>query len=367
MRTSPPRVVFGHSAAFADHEVDPTHPERPERSDAVLRGAERLGDRVGRYEVRPASRASIERIHHPRYVDEIAATAGTTEPVVFDADTEARAHTYATALLAAGAAVGAVDAVLAGGATRAFSLARPPGHHAEVDRAMGFCFFDNVAIAAQHALDAHACRRVAIVDWDVHHGNGTERAFATRDDVLFVSSHQAKLFPPATGHHAERGRGRGVGFTMNLQIGYEATDDDLVRLHRRITCPVLEAFSPDLSLVSAGFDAHVDDPTAGQRITTRGFGRLAALLFDVADRVCDGRAVLVLEGGYDLAALSDSVEAVLCAALDPAPFLADPLPAPSPVQSAVFDALCELHGDVWPCLRADATAHASKIIAPDEP
>jgi acetoin utilization deacetylase AcuC-like enzyme len=194
-------------------------------------------------------------------------------------------------------------------------------------------------VAAQYALDTYSCRKVAIVDWDGHHGNGTARACATRDDVLFVSSHQDKLFPSSTGQHGERGCGRGKGSTLDLPIGYEATDDDLVRLHRRITKPVLEAFRPDLLLISAGFDAHRDDEAGAQRLTARGFGRLAALLVDVADRVCSGRTVLVLEGGYHLGAISDSALS-----------WTDPLPPAGPVQRAVLDALAALHSDVWPCL-----------------
>ena len=352
-RMAEPRVVVGHVEAFAEHDVDATHPERPARSDAVRAGAQRLGDRIGIYEPWPATRAQVERIHHGPYIDAIAATAGTSEPVVFDEDTVARARTYETALLSAGSAVGAVDAVLGGGATRAFSLGRPPGHHAEVDRAMGYCFFNSVAIAAQHAIDAHRCRRVAIVDWDVHHGNGTQRSFETRSDVLFVSSHQYKLFP-GSGHYSEQGRGPGKGFTLNLPIGFEATDDELLRLHRSITVPVLEAYAPDLLLVSAGFDAHEDDATAAQRVTARGFGRLAAVLFDAADRVCSGRTVLVLEGGYDLGGLTDSVAAVLEAAIDPAPFLSDAASPPSPTASALLEALVRVHAVSWPSIAARA-------------
>jgi acetoin utilization deacetylase AcuC-like enzyme len=348
-------VLVGVSDAFATHVVDASHPERAARTDAAKAGAERLGGRVARYDVRPAARAQIERIHHPNYVDEVAATATTTERVVFDDDTVAGAGTYAAAMLAAGAAIGAVDAVFERGGARAFSLARPPGHHAEVDRAMGYCFFGNVAIAAQHAIDVHRCERVAIVDWDVHHGNGTQRAFESRRDVLFVSSHQYKLFP-GTGRYDERGRGRGKGYTINLPLGYEAGDDELVRLHQAITVPVLEAFEPNLILVSAGFDAHELDRTAGQRITARGFGRVAASIFDVADRTCRGRCALVLEGGYSLEGLENSVTAVLEAAIDPAPFLADVVPPPSWTEQATLERLIDLHADVWPSLRSSKGA-----------
>jgi acetoin utilization deacetylase AcuC-like enzyme len=353
-RMKPPRVVVGHAPFFTAHPVGEAHPERPARSDAAWAGAAALGDRIGRYDFCAATRAQVERIHHGPYVDEVAATATAAEPWVFDSDTVAREPTYDAALLAAGSAIGAVDAVFGGEATRAFSLARPPGHHAEVDRAMGFCFFNNVAIAAQHAIDAHGCRRVAIVDWDVHHGNGTQRSFEARPDVLFVSSHQYKLFP-GTGSHADVGRGRGTGFTINLPLAYEATDEQLIHLHRRITAPIVESFAPDLLLISAGFDAHASDRTAGQRVTARGFGRLAATLFDVADRVCGGRAVLVLEGGYDLDALRDSVTAVLEAALDPSTWLAEPIAPPSGVQGAVLEALVEQHAVTWPVLRASGS------------
>ena len=350
MTPTTPRVVIAHSAAFALHQMDAAHPERPARSDAVGRAAERLGDRIGRYAFDPATRASVERIHHVLYVEQVAATAGCAGPVVFDEDTSACGKTYETALLAAGAAIGAVDAVFKG-ALRAFSLARPPGHHAEVDRAMGFCFFNNVAIAAQHAIDSGLCRRVAIIDWDVHHGNGTQRSFESRRDVLFVSTHEPKLFPASTGHYKERGRGAGHGFTINLPLPREASDDDLFCLHQRITVPILEAFQPDLILISAGFDAHVLDAASKQQITANGYARLAALLFDVADRVCGGRVALVLEGGYHLDGLADSVEAVLEAAIDPARFLGGPAPTPGSLLAVVIQKLIDLHGDEWPVLR----------------
>jgi acetoin utilization deacetylase AcuC-like enzyme len=357
------RVVVGHHEAFAAHAMAPGHPERPERSAAALEAIARLGRRVERYPVLPASRAQVEAIHHPRYVDSIAAAsrvaAGSDGDgrrdvrVELDADTSANAATFDVAMLAAGAAIGAVDAVLSGGATRAFSLARPPGHHAEVDRAMGFCFFNHVAIAAQHAIDAHGCRRVAIVDWDVHHGNGTQRAFEARPDVLFVSSHQYRLFP-GTGHYDERGRGPAVGATVNLPLSPDADDVEFLLLHERITVPILESFAPDLVLVSAGFDAHELDDIAGQRVTTRGFARLAATVFAAADRLCGGRVALVLEGGYHLGALADSIVAVLEAALDPLPVLEGwarlPAPPPEGLLECKLSRLEELHGESWPAL-----------------
>ena len=213
---------------------------------------------------------------------------------------------------------------------------------------MGFCFFNNVAIAAQHAIDAFGYRRLAIVDWDVHHGNGTQRAFEGRRDVLFVSSHQVKLFP-GTGQHRERGRGAGLGYTLNLPLPHEATDADLIGLHRHITLPVLREFRPELLLISAGFDAHERDRTAAQQISSEGFGRLAALFFEAADQLCEGRCVLVLEGGYDRVGLETSIAAVLEAALEPR---RDAPAQPSGKLRLVIDALADLHKDRWPVLGA---------------
>jgi acetoin utilization deacetylase AcuC-like enzyme len=350
-----PRVAVGWSQEFAEYRAPDGHPERAERAHAVGAALAALGARVEPYPFVTATDAQLTAIHHPRYLAALAATAESPEPVELDSDTVATANAYRVARLAAGAAVGAVDAVLGGGVARAFSLARPPGHHAEVDRAMGFCFFNNIAVAAQHAVDAYGLARIAIVDWDVHHGNGTERAFAGRRDVLFISSHQVKLFP-GTGAHREQGRGRGRGFTLNLPLAHEASDEDLIGLHRHVTLPVLAAFEPELLMISAGFDAHQRDPTAGQRVTSEGFGRLAALLFDAADRLCRGRVVLVLEGGYDLDALRESIVNVLDAAIEPGRWLV-PSPALQGKLELVIDALAELHAPEWPVLRKNLGKH----------
>jgi len=342
------RVAVGWCPEFGEYAAPHGHPERSARSDAARAAIDMLGTRVQPYAFSAATFEQLAAIHHPRYIADISRTADASAPVELDSDTVATANAHRVARLAAGAAVGAVDAVLRGEAERAFSLARPPGHHAEVDRGMGYCFFNNIAIAAQHALDAHGLERVAIVDWDVHHGNGTQRAFEGRRDVLFVSSHQVKLFP-GTGEHRARGRGAGLGYTLNLPLPHDARDEDLIGLHRHVTLPVLEAFAPQLLLISAGFDAHERDYTADQAITSQGFAELGALLFDAADRLCAGRTVLVLEGGYDLTGLRDSIAAVLEAALDPSP-LCIARPAPRGKLELVIDALAELHAPAWPVL-----------------
>lgn len=345
-----PRVAAGWSREFAKHQTPSGHPERAARNEATRVALDELGERVEEYPFKAATWQQVCAIHHPRYVRSVAATEGVRQHIAFDSDTVANGDTYRIARLAAGAAIGAVDAVFSGGVLRAFSLSRPPGHHAEVDRAMGYCFFNNIAIAAQHAIDAHGCQRVAIIDWDVHHGNGTQRSFEGRSDVLVLSSHQIKLYP-GTGQHRDQGRGEGLGYTLNLPLAHEAADEELLALHRHITLPILESFKPELILISAGFDAHERDTTAEQRVSSEGFGRLAALLIDAADRLCMGRTVLVLEGGYDLDALRTSVVAVLEAALDPQHWLAKPSPQPGGKLALVLDSLIELHSPNWPALR----------------
>lgn len=259
-------------------------------------------------EPRPASDTEIARIHDVEYISLIRGTAG--RAVALDPDTFTSPHTWEAARLAAGAAVSAVEHVLeAGEGARAFALVRPPGHHAERKRAMGFCFFNNVAIGAAHAR-AKGLSRVAIVDFDVHHGNGTQWSFYGDPSVLFVSSHQYPYYP-GTGAASDVGTGEGVGFTVNLPLAAGATDADYHLAYARVALPIVTQFRPDLILVSAGFDAHMDDPLAGMRLTAPYFGRLMAAIADVADRCCGGRLVALTEGGYDLAALAASLRASL--------------------------------------------------------
>ncbi len=188
-------------------------------------------------------------------------------------------------------------------------MVRPPGHHAEADRAMGFCLYNNIAVGAAHAR-ARGCRRVAIVDYDVHHGNGTQWIFYEDPDVLFVSSHQYPFYP-GTGAADETGRGAGLGFTLNMPLTIGTRDEEIERLYRDAALPRVRRFAPDLILVSAGFDAHERDPLGQLRMTTPGFARLSKSLVEVADSVCDGRIVFVTEGGYDTRALAECLQAVI--------------------------------------------------------
>lgn len=253
-------------------------------------------------EPRGASVDELTRVHAAGYVDDLLATAG--RAVALDGDTFTSPQTLEVAMLAAGAGLTAVDAVLRGdGPTRGFALVRPPGHHAERDRAMGFCLFNNVAVAAAHAR-ALGLARVAIVDYDVHHGNGTQHAFYDDPSVLFVSSHQFPYYP-GSGAASETGTGDGRGYTLNLQLEAGAGDADYELIFQDVVVPVLRQFQPQLVLVSAGFDAFRDDPLGGMHVSAEQFGRLTAMLVLVADECCDGRLVAVTEGGYDLQGLGE--------------------------------------------------------------
>jgi len=301
-------MLLVHTDRFAEHQTPPGHPERAERAEVMdvianrwrARGTEIVAPRA-------ATREQLLRVHDADYVRRISETAG--RAVALDPDTYTSPESYEIALLAAGAAVEAVERVMAESHRAAMALVRPPGHHAERDRAMGFCLFNNVAIAAAHAR-AGGAAKVAVVDYDVHHGNGTQHIFEADPHVLYVSTHQYPYYP-GTGAAEEIGRDRGEGFTVNLPLEVGAVDEDYQRVFREIVIPVLMQFEPDVVIVSAGFDAHERDPLGGMRVTTPAFAAMTAELRAVAEECCRGRMVLVTEGGYDLQALAASIDTVI--------------------------------------------------------
>jgi acetoin utilization deacetylase AcuC-like enzyme len=292
------------SMRFAEHVPPPGHPERPERAgvfDAVAAEWRKGGGAVA--DPRPATREELSRIHSGGYLDAIERTKG--RAVMLDPDTFTSTATQEIALLAAGASIDAARHAYAQ-KEPALALVRPPGHHAEADRAMGFCFYNNIAIAAA-ALRADGVARVAIVDIDVHHGNGTQTSFYEDPTVLYVSSHQFPYYP-GTGAASETGRGPGEGFTLNIPLDAGATDGVVEEAYRTAVIPKLESFRPEAVLISAGYDAHERDPLGGLRVTTAGYGRIVAMLDQAAARLCSRRIAFMTEGGYHLDALRECLD-----------------------------------------------------------
>ena len=303
------RVLLYDDPLFREHDPGAGHPERAERLDAVRRGLREadLESKLIAGVPRAATTEDLLRVHTEEHVMNVARTRSHHHR--FDPDTAAGPRSYEAALLAAGSVVDAVERVMAGEAERAFCAVRPPGHHAEADRAMGFCLFNNVAVGAAHAL-ARGLKRVLIVDWDVHHGNGTQAIFYEDPRVLYVSSH-AYPFYPGTGALDEMGEGAGTGFTVNLPLPNGTGDRQYARLYRDLVAPIANAYAPELVLVSVGFDPHALDPLAGMALTERGFAELTDVCLGVAEWASQGRAIFVLEGGYDLGAIALSSAAVV--------------------------------------------------------
>jgi acetoin utilization deacetylase AcuC-like enzyme len=306
-------VALLYDELFLNHR-DPvySHPECPERLIAV-RGAllqAEMRERTSNRTSRPATRDEITRVHDVAYFDrvqrEVPNQEGHLDPDTFFSD-----GSWDAALNAAGGAVDlAVDVLRAtDGLTSGMGLVRPPGHHAEANRAMGFCIFNNVAVAAEAARAAGA-KRVAILDWDVHHGNGTQHSFEKRKDVLYLSTHHYPFFP-GTGSHREIGKGEGEGYTVNVPLRGGSGDAELVSAFDQILCPVIAQYKPDLLLVSAGFDGHAQDPLGGMGVTDTGYRVLARKARQVADQVCGGKIVGLLEGGYAVEALGRSIVGLL--------------------------------------------------------
>ncbi len=302
---TPPTLLMT-DPLFLKHDPGRGHPESPARLRGILSVLARApveGTQVG--QPRSATEAELGWVHTPALRQRLKALAG--QEADLDPDTHASPDTYDAAVLAAGASVQAVEEVLAGRARNAFALVRPPGHHAEPDRAMGFCFFNNVAIAAEAARH-HGAERVLVLDWDVHHGNGTQAAFWRRRDVLYQSVHQYPYYP-GTGAPHEVGEGEGEGFTVNCGLPGGATDADYRTLFQELLLPIADAFQPQLVLVSAGFDPHRSDPIGGMLLSERGFAAMCSAVKALADTACQGRLVLLLEGGYSLEGLSQSAHA----------------------------------------------------------
>ncbi len=295
--------------AYLEHDMGAGHPESPNRLRAIMRQLEQSGTatKLARIQPRRAEDEWITQIHSPTYVAALNKHAPSNGRVSLDPDTSMSPGSVNAAYLAAGGALAAVDAIIAGAVDHAFCAVRPPGHHAEHNRAMGFCLFNNVAIAARYVQKRYGLQRVLIVDWDVHHGNGTQHSFEDDASVLFFSTHQYPHYP-GTGRATERGTGPGEGFTVNVPMEAGKGDDEYREIFQKTLVPAADAFKPDFVIISAGFDAHRDDPLAGMRLTELGYAELTAIVAGIAKRHAAHRILSCLEGGYNLTALAASVD-----------------------------------------------------------
>lgn len=298
-------ILFG-DPLFLEHETG-DHPECPQRLRSIWEHLDQAGlsGRCTRGETRLATRAEVARLHGPKYIDHVQDFCERPRGRI-EGDTPVSRRSFDVALMAAGTALAAVDAVIQGADQTALCLVRPPGHHALPDAAMGFCLFNNVAVAAEHALRAHQLHRVLIVDWDVHHGNGTQDMFYERDDVWFFSSHRSPFYP-GTGAAAETGKGRGLGATFNLPLKFGVSRKEFLSRFETMLQDAATRCRPELILVSAGFDAHRGDPVGDLGLETEDFIGLTKLVQAAARQHCRGRLVSLLEGGYDVDALAASV------------------------------------------------------------
>jgi acetoin utilization deacetylase AcuC-like enzyme len=334
---------------YLSHDM-PGHPEHAGRLRSVLKKLDdaNLNERLLALTPKPLSEHTILLAHTADHINQLGQIEAMSDSplVMLDADTYMTPNSYTIARLAAGGVCRAVDAVMDGEADNALAAVRPPGHHATAGRAMGFCLLNNIATAARHAQDTHGVKRVMIVDYDVHHGNGTQDIFYDDGSVLFISTHQHPLYP-GTGMLDETGAGAGLGATLNIPLRAGSGDKAFARLYDEIVWKAAERFKPELILVSAGFDAHWADPLAGLRLTLSGYAHLTRELIRMAETLCEGRIVFVMEGGYDLEVIGHGMANTARALLGDTG-ISDPLGAPQDAAEPDVDhliaSLHELHG-----------------------
>ena len=295
---------------YLKHQPGEFHPERPERIRVLLDLADKLDPQ--KFQLLPpraATRSDIESCHSAEYVALVQSTSKTNQ-YALDGDTLTCRDSFGVGLLAVGGFLRLLDSMAAQVTRNGFALVRPPGHHALRNRAMGFCLFNTIAIGAQHLKRNYGAKRILIMDWDVHHGNGTQEAFYDDPSVLFISTHQSPYYP-GTGAVDEVGLNAGEGYTVNVPLPAGCADAEYLQVFKEIVIPAASQFQPQWILVSAGFDAHRRDPLGGMGVTEEGFGAMARMLLRLAGQYADGKIAFLLEGGYDLAALGNSVAAVL--------------------------------------------------------
>ncbi len=296
--------------AYLKHFAGRAHPERPQRVEVMIEMAESLA-RPGLHFLHPreATLDEIALVHHQGYIESVERTA-TVDRHDFDPDTHTSRDSFRTAMLAVGGVLTAVETVSDGAADNAFAIVRPPGHHALPERAMGFCLFNNVAIAAAYLIRMRGLTRVMIVDWDLHHGNGTQEMFYESPQVLYTSVHQFPHYP-GTGAVQEVGAGQGAGYTVNAPLPAGFGDAEYLDVFDQLILPIGRRFAPEFILISAGFDCHFRDPLGSMQVTEEGFAAMARRVKQLAAECCGGKLVAALEGGYDLGALAASGQAVI--------------------------------------------------------
>ncbi|MEW5724711.1 MAG: histone deacetylase [Thermodesulfobacteriota bacterium] len=342
-----PGVGIVRDDRFLEHETGLIHPENPNRLLAIHRmlDAEFTSGLI-LLRPEPATIDQIELVHTPAYVEKVLATAE-YDFTHLAPDTPASARTYLAAWLAVGGCLQALDALLEGRCSSCFAFIRPPGHHALSDRASGFCVFNNLGVTARQALRKYGLKRILIVDWDVHHGNGLQQMFYEEKEVLYFSSHYLGSFPQ-TGDWEEAGAGPGLGYTVNLPLPKNTRDEDILHCYREIVGPIVRRYHPQLILVAAGFDAHVNDPLSRTSLTANGFGRLTRLLLDLAAEIDPSPLLLALEGGYDTLSLVESIREVLKALIQAEPGTKVP-PSDTTLGQALVSRAVEVHAryGVW--------------------
>lgn len=295
---------------YLEHITDDYHPENPGRLKSIysmLNGLDNQG--IVYVPPRMATHDEIALIHEHSYIDSIAATMGKTQRRL-DPDTVTSPMSYEAARMAVGGALNLADRLMDAEIESGFALVRPPGHHAEHNRAMGFCIFNNIAVAARYLEKRHGLKRVIIVDFDLHHGNGTQHSFYRDPGVLYFSTHQYPYYP-GTGHYGEVGDGEGKGYTVNVPLSHGMDDADYIHVFNNVLIPITDLYKPEAVLVSAGFDTHYNDPLGGMGVTEAGYAEMTRILLDIAGKHSNGKTLFALEGGYDVTGLTNSVKAVI--------------------------------------------------------
>jgi len=296
---------------YKQHLAEYPHIESPKRLEVIYSMLDEA-DMEGKFVAvspRPATYDELGWVHSKSHIERVAATDGKPHASL-DPDTQTTAQSYQAARLAVGGVLTLIDKIYDGTAKNGFALVRPPGHHSERDRAMGFCLFNNVACGAFYAINTYGAHRVLIVDWDLHHGNATQKSFYETPNVLYFSTHQFPYYP-GSGALTEVGRGDGMGYTVNVPLWPGHGDGEFYQIFKAILIPIADSLKPDFILVSAGFDTYYQDPLGGMRVTPQGYAALTRILMDLAEKHCSGRLAFTLEGGYHLVGLRDSVKAVL--------------------------------------------------------